>query len=74
MLMVLYYQNYAVPCIDHILKEDDEVDDNNKKSLRKFIISMFEITKDEKGFLTTEITGTQLLMSKIMIFLPKNNC
>jgi len=54
MLMLLFYKENAVPFVDNIVSQENEVDDNNKGSLRKFILSMFEITHSEAEFLTTE--------------------
>ena len=60
MLMVQAYQNHAVPCVDkidlkHTAGEDNEPDaQDNKKSLRKFIITSFEITRSDNDFLKNE--------------------
>lgn len=59
MLMYQYYQDFAVPCVDKIELEpavgecDDEAD--NKKSLRKFIITAFIITNNKEDFLKNEV-------------------
>jgi hypothetical protein len=57
MLMVKYYQDHAVPCVDKVelnpvVGEDNEEDpEENKSNLRKFIITAFEITNKDTDFL-----------------------
>jgi len=57
MLMIENYQDFAVPCIERANKEEEEEEedeDSNKKNLRKFIITAFEITKIDTDFLKTD--------------------
>ena len=62
MLMVMNYQNFAVPCgskqkITNNEKDEDEEEDNNDdcmKDLRKFIVTKFNITKNKNDFLKNE--------------------
>ena len=54
MLMVMYYQDCAVSCVNTSEKNDDK-DEDTTTSLRKFIVKTFEITKSSNDFLTNEI-------------------
>jgi hypothetical protein len=57
MLMVEAYQSHAVPCIDKIELNQEVCDDpdKNKTNLRKFIITVFEITNSEADFLKSDV-------------------
>jgi hypothetical protein len=55
MLMVVHYKDAPVPFVDKIEKDEEKQDEDDTSNLRKFIITVFEITNNASDFLPNDV-------------------